>query len=64
MRNDLRIVSGACRSGAGGTRATQTGSSPEWASRGERIKRRYKSAIHNVQRPFLDIERGFSDGFA
>jgi hypothetical protein len=27
-------------------------------------KRRYKSAIHNVQGAFLDVERGFSDGFA
>jgi hypothetical protein len=23
-----------------------------------------KSAINDVQRPFFDIERGFSDGFA
>ena len=29
-----------------------------------RGERRYKSAVNDVQRPFFDIERGFSDGFA
>ena len=29
-----------------------------------RGERRYKSAVDDVQRPFLDIKCGFSDGFA
>ena len=55
MRGDLYRTGNTTRGRVG---------SMEMARLGPTSASEARSAVNDVQRPFLDVERGFSDGFA